>query len=264
VLGSRTLQSCVDAYNRAHGGNLTLRRGTTILMPLVQASCLFKTVISKIITHVRDLLDENPVRFVYLVGGFAESKILQKRVKTEFENAGLHVIVPMRPQLMVVKGAVIFGLRKGSTIQSRVARYTYGFSTAEPYNPSNVQHLRRRVHDVKEHGQNVKYVYDHFTPIVKQGTTIRASETHEKQHFRALGDDATTITFQLYTSTSPSAKFVDEPCMKRIGEVSVPCLSGQLSSVLMSFGSTEITATALNERTLETRKARLKYNFNSL
>ena len=36
VLGNRTLQSCVDAYNSAHGGNLTLRRGTTILVIVVE------------------------------------------------------------------------------------------------------------------------------------------------------------------------------------------------------------------------------------
>jgi len=87
VLGGRALQSCVDAYNRTFGGNLTLKRGTTVLMPLVQATSLFKKVIDKIIHLVKELLVEKPMQYIYLVGGFAES------------NRDLRVIVPMRPQV---------------------------------------------------------------------------------------------------------------------------------------------------------------------
>lgn len=35
VLGDRTLKNCVDAYNSAYGGNITLRRGTTIMVIVV-------------------------------------------------------------------------------------------------------------------------------------------------------------------------------------------------------------------------------------
>ena len=99
VLGGRALQSCVDAYNRTFGGNLTLKRGTTVLMPLVQATSLFKKVIDKIIHLVKELLVEKPMQYIYLVGGFAESKMLHKRVVAEFESRDLRVIVPMRPQV---------------------------------------------------------------------------------------------------------------------------------------------------------------------
>jgi len=100
VLGGRTLQSCVDAYNRTFGGNLILKRGTKVLMPLVQTLSLFKRVMDKIIHLVKELLAEKkPMQYIYLVGGFAESKMLHKRVVAEFKSRDLRVIVPMRPQV---------------------------------------------------------------------------------------------------------------------------------------------------------------------
>jgi hypothetical protein len=63
--------------------------------------------------------------------------MLQNRVRVEFETPSQHVIVPLRPELMVLKGAVLFGLQKGRTIQSRVARYTYGFDCEYEYDQTN-------------------------------------------------------------------------------------------------------------------------------
>ena len=68
VLGGTSLQDCVDRYNRDNGSNLLLRRGTTILMPLLQMSSFFKKIISKIVDLVKEIVDENPVDYIYLVG----------------------------------------------------------------------------------------------------------------------------------------------------------------------------------------------------
>ena len=48
------------------------------------------------------------VRYVFLVGGFAESKALQHRVKNELETDARRVIVPLRPGLAEL-GAVELG-----------------------------------------------------------------------------------------------------------------------------------------------------------
>jgi len=68
VLVGTSLQDCVDRYNRDNGSNLLLRRGTTILMPLLQMSSFFKKIISKIVDLVKEIVDENPVDYIYLVG----------------------------------------------------------------------------------------------------------------------------------------------------------------------------------------------------
>ncbi len=52
----------------------------------------------------------NDVRYIFLVCSFAESKMLEHRVKDEFERDGRRVIVPLRPGLAVVRCAVLLGL----------------------------------------------------------------------------------------------------------------------------------------------------------
>ena len=285
VLGGTSLQACVDRYNKRNGSNLTLKRGTTILMSVLQMSSFFKKIVSKIIGQVKELVAENPVDYIYLVGGFAESKILQSSVKVEFENRKiflsknptsllpipaslLHVIVPMRPQLMVVKGAVLFGLRKGSTIQSRVARYTYGFDCVIQYDEKNPEHKQRDTQGLtsleKTPRGEIRYVNGVFKALVKQGNNIRVSEKHTDEGYTPVGIGQTTCLFDLYSSSSPTARWANDSGMKKIGKVEIPCVHGQKTSISMSFGNTEIMASATNTTTGLVRNATIKYDFNSL
>jgi hypothetical protein len=268
VLGGTSLQACVDRYNERNGSNLTLKRGTTILMAVLQMSSFFKKIVSKIVQQVKELVAENPVNYIYLVGGFAESKMLQSSVKVQFEKLGLHVIVPMRPQLMVVKGAVLFGLRKGSTIQSRVARYTYGFDCLDQYDEKNPDHKQRHTQGLTSlystpRGE-IRYVNGLFKALVKQGGTIRVSEKHTQENCSAVDIGQTACLFHLYSSTSPTARWADDSGMKKIGKVEIPCVLGQKTSISMSFGNTEIMANATNTTTGLVRNATIKYDFNSL
>jgi len=199
--------------------------------------------------------------YIYLVGGFAESKMLQTRVKVEFERPGVRVIVPMRPQLMVVKGAVIFGLQKGSTIQSRKARFTYGFSTGVDYNVRDPEHAKRGRIIINK--RKIVAV-DGFESLVKEGHSIKILETHSSEGKSPLSPDQTSAVFKLFSSSNPRAKFTDDPGLTYIGEVRVPCIYGQTLTVAMAFGSTEITATATNKTTGAIVKGEINYNFNSL
>jgi len=254
----------VDDYNRKHGGSLQLKRGH-LLMPFLQASYLFKNVIAKITQKVSELLQTHPVQYIYLVGGFAESKMLQMRVKQAFEEPRRRVIVPMRPQLMVVKGAVLFGLQKGVAIQSRVARYTYGFDVSVRYDPNDTEHVKRGSEGVVSNGKMTGFVKTNaFQTLVKQGTLIRVSDTHQAEGLEPLSDSQTSVSFTLYATLNPSPRWVNEPGMKRIGVVGIPCVRGETVTIAMSFGSTEISAKAINEKTLDIRQAAVKFDFNNL
>jgi len=204
-----------------------------------------------------------PVAYLYLVGGFAESKTLQARVRSSFEMHGLRVIIPMTPQLMVVKGAVLFGLSKGSIIQSRVARATYGFGTRMPYNPSDPAHARRGSKIMNGKTYVNATVFD---CLVKQGDKVQALSTHTSGIRAPIYAHQKSVTFELYSSNDAQAKFVDEPGLERIGEVSVPCVYGEDLTVAISFGNTEMIATATNVSTPDAMpsSANIKFNFNSL
>ena len=60
--------------------------------------------------------------------------------------------------------------------------------------------------------------------------------------------DQTSIGFTLYSSSSPTTRWTDSKygIMNKIGEVEIPCVWGQCSSISVSFGDTEIKATATN------------------
>ena len=213
---------------------------------------------------IKGLSEQNtPVAYLYLVGGFAESKTLQARVKGSFEKDGLRVIIPMRPQLMVVKGAVLFGLSKGSIIQSRVARSTYGFGQSVYYNSSDPTHVRR---GSKTMNGKTYVNAAFFQCLVKQGDNVQALSTHTSGIRAPVYPNQKEATFELFSSNDSQAKFVDEPGMERIGEVSVPCVYGQQLRVAISFGNTEMIATATNVSTPDAMpiSANIKFNFNSL
>ncbi len=269
VLGGRSLQACVDNYNVQNGSNLTLRHGTAILMPKAQMWSFFNPIVDMTVTHVKNLLNTNPnpVKYIYLVGGFAESKILQSRVKREFEGRdGLQVIVPIRPQLMVVAGAVLFGLQKGSTIQSRVARRTYGFGHLLKYDEMNPEHKQRFQQTSLENTPNgeIRYLKRAFTALVKQESKICVSEKHTYEGCRQVVIGQTRIAFALYSSSSQTSRWVDDEGMTKIGEVTISCVCGQTSSISMSFGNTEIIASAINKTTGQVSNATVKWDFNSL
>ena len=208
----------VENYNRRHGASLRLKCGH-LLMPLLQASHLFKKVIAKITQKVSELLHQHPVQYIYLVRGFAESKLLQMRIRQAFEQPGRRVIVPMRPQLMVVKGAVLFGLQKGVAIQSRMARYTYGFGTSVRYDSSNEEHVKRGSEGVVSDGVMTGYVrINAFRPLVKQGTLIRVSDTHQAEGFRPREDTQTSVGFELYATLNPTAKLIHKVSTKWVDD----------------------------------------------
>lgn len=52
----------------------------------------------------------------------------------KFDNNGIQVLVPRRPQVSVVRGACFYGLNPRS-ITSRIAKKTYGINTLTVFDP---------------------------------------------------------------------------------------------------------------------------------
>lgn len=72
---------------------------------------LFEPVLNKIVRHLNNLLKHPMLRklqFFFLVGGFAESAILQDAIKQNFGRR-CRILVPSNASIAVVQGAVMFG-----------------------------------------------------------------------------------------------------------------------------------------------------------
>jgi molecular chaperone DnaK (HSP70) len=109
---------------------------------------IFEPVVQRILHLIKAQLDnaQGTCFAMFLVGGFSESKYLQKRIKQEFSHRINNISVPIQPMAAIARGAVIYGLSiisKGlndlndvgnndnfkCVISSRVLKYTYGIKT---------------------------------------------------------------------------------------------------------------------------------------
>jgi actin-like ATPase involved in cell morphogenesis len=67
---------------------------------------IFEPVIQKILLLIENQLDntQDTCSAMFLVGGFSESKYLQKRIREEFSNEIRNIYIPRQPEAAVVRG----------------------------------------------------------------------------------------------------------------------------------------------------------------
>ena len=201
VIDAMKLNDLVDSYNTRYRASLRLRGKSTVVLPAEVIHSLFTPITDKITSHVKDLISSNRVKFIFLVGGFAESPVLQKEIKEAFEKNGCRVIIPVRPGVSVMRGAVIFG-RNQDVFATRVARFSYGYNGAMRYDDATPEQQRRGKTMWVEHGSSsaTKYVDNCFTRVVKVGDKLEADKKVKREGNATIYDHQSSITFCI-TST---------------------------------------------------------------
>ena len=140
----------------------------------------------KLIEFIHSLFKEDEISgidLIILVGGFACSPLIVDAVKNSFSDK--HVIVPNDANLAVLKGAVLYGRLSlnsisqtdsvSAIISARHMRYTYGISTAVPFDDQK----HSQAHKIEYEGripecENVFHVFFKAGQRVVPG---KASET---------------------------------------------------------------------------------------
>ena len=165
---------------------------------------LFDPVVNGIIRHMRELLSKPAVKNVsclFMVGGFAESVILQEAIKTAFRSR-CRVLVPNSAGIAVVQGATMFG-QKPSIVTSRVMATTYGFRIHRNFDPKK--------HDPKKKivVEGVAKCKDIFDIVVKEDDVVEVGET--KRFTRSpLYSDQKGAEFLFFTSTDRNVKYTTD------------------------------------------------------
>lgn len=204
---------------------------------------LFQPVLEAMKDHLKVLLSEprlSKVKTMLLVGGFANSLLLQDEIKKEFSKR-CRVIIPSDASIAVVQGAVIFGKRPGKITQ-RVISKTYGADCCRDFIKGVHPEEKKFVANGKEMCSDVLNCFVKENEVVKLGQRIRSM-------YRPLYPDEKQIKYSFYAANDPNALLVTETGVKRIGKVVVQSpetwrgLNRELE-VSMYFGGTEITATA--------------------
>lgn len=196
------------------------------------------------------------MEFFFLVGGFAESVLLQDAIKKQFSSQ-FTILVPNNAGIAVVQGAVMFGQRP-VIIASRQIPTTYCIEVYRLFDAS--------IHpiDKREELEGVTYCKDCLGVLVKEGEVVHVEE---RRHFTYAPITSGQMSFEVefYTPSNPDAKFVTDPeAGPSIAKVTVssPDISkgkDREISVCLYFGGTEIKATVTDMTSKNTGTASLDF-----
>ena len=223
--------------------NVKLKNGEYLALSSGMMKNLFESTVNHIKDHLKTLLQQpelSKVNILLLVGGFADSLLLQREIKSAFSES-CKILVPNRASEVVVKGAVLFGKNPGR-ITERVVTTTYGADC--------VRDFIHGVHpeEKKFSADDVEKCNNLFNLFVRENATVRLGQKITSTYAPLLAND-TEIHINFYSTTNPDSQFVTDPGMKKLGSVMVVSPDtwrgkNREIEVSMEFGWTEITATA--------------------
>ncbi|XP_043196394.1 heat shock 70 kDa protein 12A-like [Amphibalanus amphitrite] len=206
---------------------------------------LFAPTLDKITEQVESLFDMvSNMQYLFLVGGFSESKLLQERMKRTFSDR-IKVVIPQEVSLAILRGAVLFGLDP-SVIQVRRCTMTYGVGVLNKFMRGIHPQGKLLVRDGRE------WCADIFDKFVTADQSVGVGETLLRRYTPARADQ-TTIVLHLYCSHKEKVMFVTDDGVEKCGTLKL-ILEGTAPSpakrreiqVRMRFGDTEILASAVD------------------
>ena len=249
----KTVESTVREYDDE--GVQWSHQGVLRLQPSVMMS-LFEPVVSAIVHHIQDLLqlqELSDIAYVFLVGGFAESAVLQEAVRNAFRReSSVRVIIPQDVSLTILKGAVMFG-HDPTMVHVRRSALTYGVGCLNKFIPGKHLPEKRVVKDGVEWCTGIFDAFVFCDQAVSHGHTVTRS--YSPAHANQL---STVIT--LFASEKDTVHFVSDPGCSRVGELQLemPDISGGKRRELkmsMIFGDTEISVEAIDVTSGRTARA---------
>ena len=220
----------------------------------------FEQTTDSIIVHVKDMLVKSNrqggvIGTILMVGGFSDSQLLYKRVKSEFPK--LNVICPSDAVAAVLKGAVMYG-HNPELISKRICPRTYGISVSAPFDN------RRHPNKLKAFS-NWKYVCtDVFHVIVRLGEPLIVGKSNFEVSCAPNKALDTVVNVEVYESSNEYPMYaIRDKDVKHLGVLTVPMpdIAGGYSrriKINMHFGYTELVVTASEEGT--NRKVEAKFN----
>ncbi|PKY37991.1 hypothetical protein RhiirA4_500116 [Rhizophagus irregularis] len=212
---------------------------------------MFDPVVNKIIRliHLQLSNAQEECPTMILVGGFSESKYLQKRIKEEFQHRVKNISVPNQPIAATLRGATLYGLSLKNSdndnfdnfhyvISNRILKYTYGIKVRNYWMEGDP--IERKIRDGR---------IDRFHCLARRGVQVDINEEFTT-FFTPLSPMQSSVSFRIYYTTEYNAKYCDEHGMKLLGKLIIDLSgSGHLDKLLFgfSFGQMEFAVTVKNE-----------------
>jgi molecular chaperone DnaK (HSP70) len=220
-LSATRLGELVKEHNKKFEAafHIKQRGASSIDLPAPLMNSFFKPLFDNIKSKVQSLIEQaegkhSPVNFIFMVGGFSESPFLKSEIKKNFEEGyNINVLVPRRPQVSVIRGACMFGLNPRS-ITSRISKMTYGINTLTTFDPTKHPEEKKVVIEGEDFCEDV------FDAFVRKGEAVGIDEVHVKTYCPVRARQ-TVMRIIFYCTEAENTNFVDDECVKQLGELSI-------------------------------------------
>ncbi|MGH0134569.1 UNVERIFIED_CONTAM: hypothetical protein FKN15_031040 [Acipenser sinensis] len=227
---------------------------------------LFQPTISQIVQHIEGLMKKpevGRVHFLFLVGGFAESPMLQHAVQSAFGRT-CRIIIPQDVGLTILKGAVLFGLDP-TVVRVRRCPLTYGVGVLNKFVEG--KHPRDKLL-VKEGRDWCTDILDRFVAVdqsVALGEVVQRSYTPARPGQRR-------IIINIYCCSSDEVVYITDPGVRKCGTINLDLPEAKENNLphkgrreiraSMQFGDTEIKVTAVDMVTSKSVRAAIDFLSN--
>jgi hypothetical protein len=222
--------------------------GRSLLLSPEDYRSLFAPTTEKIVEVIKEHLGQDgigTVDYLFLVGGFGESKLLYGRLVERFEGHGVRkVVCPPGAGAAVLRGAASFGLDT-SIISAVRAKETYGTEFNDDFDPAVDPPSKRVIHP-----DGTVHCKDRFSVWIRRGERVMLDETREMIYW-PVSPDQTRVAFGIYCTNRTNPRYVDETGIRKVGHVEVPMpetTGGKQRQILvkMHVGRTKLDARILD------------------
>lgn len=223
---------------------------------------LFKPVLEQILNHVRSILqipELADIRHLFLVGGFAESPLLQDAIRNEFRER-VRVVIPHDVGLTILKGAVLFGLDP-TVVRVRRSALTYGVGVLNKFNSDKHDESKKVIKD------DIVWCKDILDKFVCIDDSVGLGDTVTRSYAPARAGQKSTV-INIYCSESKHNQYTTDRGVRRCGQIRIEMPSLTIDEIpedkrnkprelqaTMLFGDTELKVTAVDVLTGKSAKS---------
>jgi hypothetical protein len=204
---------------------------------------LFKQPLDCIIAMLDKLLITHDVESVDIIGGFSASPMVRHRLTAFLATCNRVPTIPPHPEIAVLTGAVMFGL-KPQSLRTRVMQRTYGMRVSDDYNPNKHSARRNAAELTVVKGKEIYQMNNLWSNLCQVGDSIHSDEYRRVQLY-PTHDKQKQLVVDIYQSSKRGNMYVDEDAtsIRKLGQLvvdiphdGVPLLS-KLFVVNIWFGS---------------------------
>jgi hypothetical protein len=204
---------------------------------------LFKQPLDCIIAMLDKLLIAHDVESVDIIGGFSASPMVRHRLTAFLATCNRVPTIPPHPEIAVLTGAVMFGL-KPQSLRTRVMQRTYGMRVSDDYNPNKHSARRNAAELTIVKGKEIYQMNNLWSNLCQVGDSIHSDEYRRVQLY-PTHDKQKQLVVDIYQSSKRGNMYVDEDAtsIRKLGQLvvdipqdGIPLLS-KLFVVNIWFGS---------------------------